>query len=97
MILIVKSDAAYLVASKSRSMAADYFYLCNKYGKHSNRPIFIQEKLIKTVLSSAKEAYCGGLYMNAQEPVPTKKNLLSLETYNPHTETQLEQTTEKKE
>ena len=52
MILTVDSDATYLVAAKTRSRAAWYFYLGNKYGKSFNGPIFILDKVIKSVMAS---------------------------------------------
>ena len=77
-ILTVKIDAVYIVASKSRSRAARYFYLVNKDGKLFNGNIFILDKVIKKVISSVSESECVGLYMNAQEPVPIKNTLIGL-------------------
>jgi hypothetical protein len=70
MILSVDSDAAYLIAPQARSRASGYHYLGNKDGKLFNGAIFILTKLIPTVMSSAADAECGGLYMNAREAVP---------------------------
>ena len=63
---MVDSDATYLVAPKARSRAAGYHYLENKDGKLFNRPIYVLAKIIKAVMSSAAEAECGRLYINAQ-------------------------------
>ena len=52
MILIVDSDAVYLVASKPRSRAAGNFYLGNKGGKFFNGPILILAKFLKAVMAS---------------------------------------------
>ena len=68
--LMVDSDAAYLVAPKARSRVAGYHYLGNKDGKLFNGPIYVLAKIIKAVMSSAAEAECGGLYINAQEAIP---------------------------
>ena len=70
MILTVDSDAAYQVASKSRSRASGYHFLGNMDGLLFNGAIFILlAKLIKAVMQSAAEAECGTLYMNAKEAV----------------------------
>jgi hypothetical protein len=64
MILPIESDAAYQVAAKSRSQASGYHYLGNADGKLFNGTIFILlAKIIKSVMQSAAEAECGGLYM----------------------------------
>ena len=68
--LQIDSDAAYLVAPKARSRAAEYQFLGNKVGKLFNGPIFVLVKTIKAVMAPAAEAECGGLYMNAQEAIP---------------------------
>jgi hypothetical protein len=78
MILTIDSDAAYLVAAKARSRAAGYFYLGNKDNQLFNGPIYILTKLIKAVMSSAAEAECGGLYLNAKESVPMRNTLIEL-------------------
>ncbi len=78
MILTINSDAAYLVAPKARSRAAGYFYLGNNDGKLFNGPIFILTKLIKTVMASAAEAECAGLYLNAHESIPMRTTLIEL-------------------
>ena len=54
----------------TRSRAAGYFYLGNKDDKLFNGSIFIIAKIIKAVMSSAAEAECGGLFLNAQEAIP---------------------------
>jgi hypothetical protein len=78
MILTIDSDAAYLVAAKARSRAAGYFYLGNKDNQLFNGPIYILTKLILAVMSSAAEAECGGLYLNAKEAVPMLNTLIEL-------------------
>ena len=54
--LEIDCDAAYLVASKSRTRSAGYHYLGNYYGKLFNGPIYVLAKVIKAVMSSAAEA-----------------------------------------
>ena len=78
MILQIDSDAAYLVAPKARSRAAGFFYLGNTDGSLFNGPIFILTKIIQAVMSSAAEAECGGLYLNAHESVPMTTTLVEL-------------------
>jgi hypothetical protein len=78
MILQIDSDAAYLVAPKARSRAAGFFYLGNKDGSLFNGPIFILTKIIQAVMSSAAEAECAGLYLNAHESVPMRTTLIEL-------------------
>jgi hypothetical protein len=75
MILTIDSDAAYQVASKSRSQASGYHHLGNLDGKLFNGAIFILAKIVKSVMQSAAEAECGGLYMNAKEAVPMRITL----------------------
>jgi hypothetical protein len=85
MILTIDSDAAYQVASKSRSRASGYHYLGNLDGKLFNGAIFILAKIIKSVMQSAAEAECGGLYMNAKEAVPMRITLEELDHPQPAT------------
>jgi hypothetical protein len=85
MILSVDSDAAYQVAPKSRSRASGYHYLGNLDGKLFNGAIFILAKVIKSVMQSAAEAECGGLYMNAKEAVPMRITLEELNHPQPAT------------
>ena len=61
MILLCESDAAYLVAPKSRSRLGGYHYLRNKLGTQFNGPIYLLAKIIKAVMGSAAEAEVGGL------------------------------------
>ena len=68
--LQIDSDAAYLVNKQARSRAGGYHFLGNFDGKLFNGPIYILAKIIRAVMSSAAEAECGSLYMNAQHAVP---------------------------
>jgi hypothetical protein len=85
MILTIDSDAAYQVAPKSRSRASGYHYLGNLDGKLFNGAVFILAKIIKSVMQSAAEAECGGLYMNAKEAVPMRITLEELNHPQPAT------------
>ena len=73
--LEIDCDAAYLVASKSRSRASGYHYLGNYDGKLFNGPIYVLAKVIKTVMSSAAEAESESLFLNAGEAVQYIKTL----------------------
>ena len=68
--LLIDSDASYLTAPKARSRAGGYHYLGNYDGDLFNGPIYILAKIIKAVMSSAAEAECGALYINAQDAIP---------------------------
>ena len=85
MILLCESDAAYLVAPKSRSRAGGYHYLGNKAGTQFNGPIYVLAKIIKAVMGSAAEAEVGGLYMNALELSPMRTTLEELDHPQPPT------------
>ena len=64
---MVDIDASYLVVPKARSRAAGYHYLGNNDKKLFNGPIYVLTKFIKAGISSAAEAECGGLYINAKK------------------------------
>jgi hypothetical protein len=70
MILLIDSDAAYVIAPKSRSRVAGYFYLADHpdISKHTtlNGAILVECKTLRHVVSSAAEAETGGLFHNAQ-------------------------------
>ena len=68
--LLIDSDASFLVELMARSRAGGYHYLGTDDGQLFNGPIFVLAKVIKSVMSSASEAECGALYMNAQEAIP---------------------------
>ena len=85
MILSCDSDAAYLVATKSRSRAGGYHYLGNKDGKQFNGPVYVLAKIINAVMASAAEAEVGALYMNAQELSPMRTTLEELDHPQPPT------------
>ena len=76
--LEIDCDAAYLVASKSRSRAAGYHYLGNYDEKLFNGPIYVLAKFIKAVISPAAEAEIESLFLNAGESVQYIKTLEEL-------------------
>ena len=73
--LEIYCDAAYLVASKSRSRSAGYHYLGNYDGKLFNGKIYVLAKVIKAVMISAAEAESESLFLNAGEAVQYIKTL----------------------
>jgi hypothetical protein len=82
MILLIDSNAAYLVAQKSRSRVAGYFYLADypDVSKHPtlNGAILVECKTLRHVVSSAAEAETGGLFQNAQVAIPIRHILEAL-------------------
>ena len=71
MILYIHSDASYLSEPKARSRVGGFFYLGNKNepnnNPHPNRPVHIESRIMKNVMSSAAEAETGALFHNGQE------------------------------
>ena len=69
MILLVNSDAAYLVISKAKSRIVGYFQL-NDHPKRVlhlkiNRTILVECKALKYIVLSATEAETVGIFHNA--------------------------------
>ena len=56
MILLINSDAVYLVEPKAKSRGSRFLYLGNKDGKLLNGLILILAKIIKFVMASAAKA-----------------------------------------
>ena len=84
MILYVDSDAAYLVAEKTKSRIAGYYYCSNKSPPNTkpnpplNGPIHIECKLLRHVVTSAAKAETAGLFHNCQKIVEIKQMLTAL-------------------
>lgn len=85
MILHVDTDAAYLVLPKARSRIAGHYFLSNHPPPipvmpkpRPNGPIHTECQTLKTVVSSAAEAECGGLYLNAQTAIPIRDTLIAI-------------------
>ena len=76
MILNIHSDAAYLIASKSRSRASGFFSLGNIDGSLINGSILVITKILKDALASASEAEIGALFNRAQKSVPMRVTLV---------------------
>ena len=78
---------AYLVATKARGGTDCYLYLGNKYGKLFNGPIFILDRVIKAVITSAAKEECGRLYTNIQDSPPIRNTLIKIGHIQPPYET----------
>ena len=74
MILHNQLDAAYLVATGSRSRLAGYTYLGNNMNNKQiiNGPISIIARIIKGVMSSAAVTEKRALYMNTRQLLPLR-------------------------
>jgi len=88
MILIIETDAAYLVLPNARSRAAAWFIFGNDPKKvtnpMTNSPVHVMCNTIKNVVSSAAEAETGGVYLAAQRAVPMR--LAAIELGHPQPE-----------
>jgi hypothetical protein len=100
MILIVESDAAYLVLPNAKSRIAGYFYLSEDTRSNDtitqpkrNGPLHIVCKTLKHVVASAAEAETGGLFINAQETIPLRYVLQQLGHEQPPTPIKTDNTT----
>ena len=82
MILIIETDAAYLVLPNARSRAAAWFIFGNDPKKvtnpMTNSPVHVMCNTIKNVVSSAAEAETGGVYLAAQRAVPMRLAAIKL-------------------
>ena len=89
MILHVDSDAAYLVAPKSRSRIAGYYHLSDHPSKRKhptlNSAILVECKTLRHVVSSAAEVETGGVYHNATTSIPIRTILHALNHPQPPT------------
>ena len=89
MILHIDSDAVYLVAPKSRSRVAGFYYLSNhptpQHQANLNGSILVECKTLRHVVSSAVEAEVGGIFHNAQTTIPIRTLLQALGHHQPPT------------
>ena len=80
MCLYIDTDAAYLVAPKSRSRVAGYFYLSDKSSSSIKNPklnaaIHVECCLLRHIVSSAAEAETAGIFTNCQTAIPIQHML----------------------
>ena len=89
MILMLDTDAAYLVMPKARSRIAGYYYLGNKATSQPhpelNGAILIECKTLRHVVASAAEAETGGIFHNAQMAIPIRTILEAIDHPQPPT------------
>ena len=82
MILHVDSDATYLVLPKAKSRIAGYYYLSDlsplSSSEPPNRPIQVECKTLKHVVTSAAEAESSALFHNAKPTIPLRCLLLAI-------------------
>ena len=76
MVLMLDSDAAYLVLPNAKSRIARYFYLSDHPSKTTtpslNGAIMVVCKALKNVVSSAAESETAGVFINAQLAIPIR-------------------------
>jgi len=89
MVLMVDSDAAYLVMPNAKSRIAGYFQLSDHPTKTNNLKlngaILIVCKALKNVVSSSAEYETVGLFYNAQMAIPIRYMLEKLNHTQPPT------------
>ena len=87
MILWIKSDVAYLVLPKTKSCIASYFYLSNYLERVThptiNGAILVVCKTLRHVVFSSAEAETAGVFINAQQALPIRYSLISLNHPSP--------------
>ena len=69
--LTANTDAAYLVQPNARSRYAGYFYLTNNSTSPplSNGAVLVVCRTLRSVMRSAAEAECGGVFHNSQDAI----------------------------
>jgi len=89
MVLMIDSDAAYLVLPNAKSRIAGYFYFSNHPSKTTtpslNGAIMVVCKALKNVVSSAAESEIAGVFINAQLAIPIQYILDRLNYSQPPT------------
>jgi hypothetical protein len=85
MLLHVDMDAAYLVLPKAKGQFAGHYTLTDqppaaptRPNPTPNGPIHTECRTLRSVVSSAAEAECGGLYHNSQNAVPIQDTLITI-------------------
>ena len=77
MVLSIHSDAAYLVAPKTRSRIAGFFSLGSNLQPTTSPhcPVLVECKTLRHVVTSSAEAEIAGVYHNAQIAIPIRRLL----------------------
>ena len=85
MCLHIDSNAAYLVNPKARSRAVGHYYLSNnpplphiRPTPALNGPILTKCQTIRTIMASAAEAKTGLIFLNGQQAIPIRTDLLEM-------------------
>ena len=80
MILVIETDAAYLVQPEAKSRASGWFILTNKPATtiENNAPIHVMCTTIKNVVASAAEAEVASIFLSCQRACPIKTLLKEL-------------------
>jgi len=80
MILVLETDAAYLVHPEARSRASGWFVLTNTPATtiKINAPIHVMCSPIKNVVASAAEAEIASIYLGCQRACPLRTLLTEL-------------------
>jgi hypothetical protein len=85
MVLHLDTDAAYLVLPQARSRIAGHYFLSDNPPTpptmpkpKPNGPIHTECRTLRSVVSSAAEAECGGLYHNSQNAIPIRDSLIAI-------------------
>jgi hypothetical protein len=75
--LAIHSDASYLSEPKAHSQAGGHIFLTNKHNDThpDNGAVHNVAQIIKAVMSSAREAELGALFINAKLAVPMRHTL----------------------
>ena len=79
MVLMIDSDAAYLVMSNAKSRIAGYFYLSDHPFKTPhpklNGATLVECRALKHIVSSSAKAETAGVFHNAQRAIPIRHSL----------------------
>ena len=79
MVLRIHSDASYLSVFKARSRAAGFFYLSPASDTPpSNGAIHVLCVVLKNVMASAAESEIGAVFVNCQEAIFVRENLIEM-------------------
>jgi hypothetical protein len=100
MVLHVDTDAAYLVLPKARSRIAGHYFLSDlpppppaKPTPRLNGPIHTECRTLHSVVASAAEAECGGLFHNSQTAIPIRNTHIAIGHPQPPTPIKTDNTT----
>ena len=96
MVLHLHSDAAFQSEAKARSRAGEHFYLGNKTDNQPetlNGALLSTSTIMKHVMSSAAEAECGALFLNATHAIPLRISLEEMGHPQPPTPIQVDNST----